>query len=319
MAQHFLLSAAARTLSLKEIYKAGEEYAYETFKTMRWENGVPVCPDCGCCEAYEITTRRKFKCKACYRQFSVTSGTIFASRKMEFVDLLAAICLFVNASKGMSAVQFSRDLDVQYKTAFVLAHKLREAIAAETKDHTLDGEVEIDGAYFGGHIRPKNHVEDRIDRRLSKHQTGTRRVVIAIRQRKGRTLTFVRNSEAEGVEIARDVVSHTKTVMYADEGTHWDNLHSDWIVGRINHSKAYSADGANTNAVESYFSRLRRMVAGQHHGVSPKYLQQYSAHAAWLEDHRSRSNGENAHATVALSMAHDVSRNWKGYWQRVAA
>jgi MFS family permease len=62
--------------------------------------GEPVCPDCGCCEAYKITTRRKFKCKACHRQFSVTSGTIFASRKMAFVDLLAAICITINASKG---------------------------------------------------------------------------------------------------------------------------------------------------------------------------------------------------------------------------
>lgn len=103
--------------------------------------------ECGCLDHYDIPTRRKFKCAACGAQFSVTSGTIFASRKLSFVDLLAAICLFVNGAKGMSAVQFSRDLDVQYKTAFVLAHKLREALWAETKNETLEGEVEIDGAY----------------------------------------------------------------------------------------------------------------------------------------------------------------------------
>jgi hypothetical protein len=78
------------------------------------------------------------------------------------------------------------------------------------------------------------------------------------------------------------------------------------------------AEGANTNQVESYFSRLRRIVTGQHHGVSPKYLHQYSAHAAWLEHHRRRSNGENVYATVANAMAHPVSRNRKGYWQRAA-
>lgn len=315
MAQHFLLSAAARTLSLREIYRAGEDAAYETFKRMRWEDGEPVCPKCGCCEAYEITTRRKFKCKGCYAQFSVTSGTIFASRKMAFVDLLAAICIFVNAVKGLSALQFSRDLDVQYKTAFVLAHKLREALAAEVEDRALEGEVEIDGAYFGGHIRPNNFAEDRIDRRLARHQTGKRRVVIALRERHGRTRTFVRMSEAEGVEIADKIITR-KSVVFADEASHWDSLHSKWIVGRINHSEAYSADGANTNQVESYFSRLRRMVTGQHHGVSPKYLHQYSAHAAWLEDHRRRDNGANALAVVTNAMSHPVSRNWKGYWQR---
>ena len=319
MAQHFLLSAAARTLSLKEIYKGGEEAAYETFKRIRWaENeGHAICPKCGCVESYEITTRRKFKCAGCLHQFSVTSGTIFASRKMAFVDLLAAICIFVNAVKGLSALQLSRDLDCQYKTAFVLSHKLREALAAEVAGHTLDGEVEIDGAYFGGHIRPVNLKEERVDRRLAKHQTGTRRVVIALRQRKGRTLTFVSTNEAEGVAIAAQVVSR-KSVVFADEASHWDSLHEGWIVGRINHSEAYSADGANTNAVESFFSRLRRMVNGQHHGVSPKYLHQYSAHAAWLEDHRRRSNGDNANAVVSNAMAHPVSRIWAGYWQRAA-
>src|SRR5829696_1771884 len=66
--------------------------------------------------------------------YSVTSGTIFASRKLAFTDLCGAICIFVNAVKGLSALQLSRDLNVQYKTAFVLAHKLREALASETKD-----------------------------------------------------------------------------------------------------------------------------------------------------------------------------------------
>jgi transposase-like protein len=131
MAQHFLLSAASRTTSLRAIYKAGEDAAYATFCEMRWPetNGEAVCPQCGNHETYKITTRRKFKCKGCAHQFSVTSGTIFASRKMDFVDLLAAIFILVNASKGVSMVQLSRDLDCQYKTAFVLSHKLREAMA----------------------------------------------------------------------------------------------------------------------------------------------------------------------------------------------
>ena len=116
MAQHFLLSAAARTLSLKSIFTEGEEAAYRRFCRLRWleTDGAPVCPACGCIGIYELSTRRRFKCAACHKQFSVTSGTIFASRKLSFVDLLGAICLFVNASKGLSAVQMSRDLDVQH-------------------------------------------------------------------------------------------------------------------------------------------------------------------------------------------------------------
>lgn len=107
MAQHFLLSAAARTLSLKAIFSEGEDTAYARFRRLHWPetDGAPVCPTCGCLDIYDLTTRCRFKCVACHRQFSVTSGTIFASRKLSFVDLLGAICLFVNASKGLSAVQ----------------------------------------------------------------------------------------------------------------------------------------------------------------------------------------------------------------------
>ncbi len=320
MAQHFLLSAASRTLSLRSIYRAGEDAAYATFCEMRWPetNGEAICPRCSHDETYSITTRRKFKCKACHHQFSVTSGTIFASRKMDFVDLLAAICIIVNASKGVSMVQLSRDLDCQYKTAFVLAHKLREAMAQEVQTgEVLEGHVEIDGAYFGGHIRPANMKEDRVDRRRAEHQTGKRRVVVAMREREGRTLPIVTMNESEGVALANENVDRMAT-MSADEASHWDLLHSGWHVDRVNHSECYSDHGKHTNMAESYFSRLRRMVEGQHHGVSPQYLHQYANHAAWLEDNRRSDNGELAHRLVSNAMGARVSRTWKGYWQRSA-
>ncbi len=320
MAQHFLLSAQSRTLSLRAIYKGGEDKAYATFCEMRWPEtgGKPICPRCGCEDAYSITTRRKFKCKDCQHQFSVTSGTIFASRKMDFVDLLAAICIIVNASKGVSMVQLSRDLDCQYKTAFVLAHKLREAMAAEV--HTgevLAGHVEIDGAYFGGHVRPENRKEDRKDRRLKKNQSGKRRVVIAMRERPGRTLPFVTMREADGVALAMENIDRMATVS-ADEASHWDELHEGYLVDRVNHSECYSDHGKHTNWVESYFSRLRRMVMGQHHHVSAQYLHQYANHAAWLEDNRRTDNGTLARVVVSNAMHSPVSCQWKGYWQRTA-
>ncbi|MEO1678726.1 MAG: IS1595 family transposase [Pseudomonadota bacterium] len=319
MAQHFLLSAAARTLSLKSIFSEGEEAAYQRFCRLRWPetNGAPVCPACGCVDVYDLSSRRRFKCAACHKQFSVTSGTIFASRKLSFVDLLGAICLFVNASKGLSAVQMSRDLDVQHKTAFVLMHKLREAMAAETRNARLSGEVEVDGAAFGGHVRPANRREDRIDRRLLRNLSGKRRVVVVLRQRGGRTLARSFLREAQGVEFARERIASGASVS-ADEGPHWDLLDPDFEMRRINHSDAYSLDGAHTNLAESFFSRLRRMIGGQHLHVDGRYLNAYAGHAAWLEDHREESNGRLADRLISGALASPVSRSWKGYWQRRA-
>jgi transposase-like protein len=197
-----------------------ENEARATFRSIRWAatDGEPVCPKCGCLECYEYASRPVFRCKACRHQFSVTSGTIFASRKLPVRDYLLAIAIFVNGAKGHSALQLSRDLSVTYKTAFVLAHKLREAMAAEHKGAVLNGHVEIDGAYFGGHVRPENRKADRKDRRLAEHQTGKRRCVVVMRERGGRTLPFVVVSEDRGVALVRQSVA-TGSTLYADEAS----------------------------------------------------------------------------------------------------
>ena len=154
----------------------------------------------------------------------------------------------------------------------------------------LKGTVEVDGAYFGGHIRPANLKDNRIDRRLAENQTGKRRVVVVARERKGRTMTTVTKAEADGVAFVDKVVA-AGSVIQADEASHWDALHAKFQTYRINHQIGYSLDGACTNQAESFLARLRRMVEGQHHHVSPQYLHQYASHAAWMEDHRRIDNG----------------------------
>jgi len=317
--QHFLLSAQARTISLKAVFTMGETKAYETFCAMRWPetDGEAVCPRCGCVESYDIATRRKFKCVACHHQFSVTSGTIFASRKMSFTDLLAAIVIFVNGAKGVAALQLSRDLACQYKTAFVLTHKLREAMARKQMGRTLNGAVEIDGAYFGGYVKPENRKEDRRDRRLTENRSGKRQCVVIMRERNGKSLPFIVRNEGDAVPYVRDHVGTLATI-HADEGTGWDALHAGWDTKRVNHSVSFWDDGACTNQAESYFSRLRRMEVGTHHHIAGPYLHQYAREASWREDNRRVDNGMQAAMVLDAAMGSRVSRNWKGYWQRAA-
>jgi len=140
-------------------------------------------------------------------------------------DYLLAIAIFVNGAKGHSALQLSRDLDCQYKTAFVMAHKIRETMGADVHDEEISGTVEIDGAYLGGYVKPANYKEKRRDRRLSANRSGKRQVVVVIREREGTTTPFVVKSEAEGVDIVRNHVSRD-TVIHADEASHWDQLHA---------------------------------------------------------------------------------------------
>lgn len=317
MSQHFLLSTAARSLSLATVARMSEEEARNTFKCIRWADtkGEPYCPHCGCFALYTYKTRHLWKCKACNHQFSVTSGTIFASRKLPVRDYLLAIAIFVNGAKGHSALQLSRDLDCQYKTAFVLAHKLRESLAAENNGKTVSGEVEVDGGFFGGYVKPANYKENRRDRRLWKHQSGKRRAVVIMRERNGITLPFVFRSEEMAVPTIEDRVQPGSTV-YADEASCWDTLHAHYLTKRINHSEAYSTDEACTNMAESFFSRLRRAEIGTHHHIAGPYLNAYAAEMAWREDNRRKSNGELYLVAVNTALKHPVSRQWKGYWQR---
>ncbi len=317
MSQHFLLSTAARTLSLAKVMRLSDDQAFDIFKGIRWaaNDGEPVCGKCGCVEIYTYAARRIFKCKGCGAQFSVRSGTIFASRKMDLRDILAAIAIFVNGAKGHSALQLSRDLDCQYKTAFVLSHKIREALAAEQATSELSGVVEVDGAYFGGYVKPANRREDRVDRRRKVHQTGKRQVVVVARERGGETLTQVHKTEADGVAFVMANVNPGSTV-HADEASHWDNLEARFLTKRINHSVEYSSAESCTNQAESFFSRLRRAEIGMHHHIAGKYLSAYATEMAWREDNRRVSNGEQFLMATSSALAHPVSRQWKGYWQR---
>jgi transposase-like protein len=317
MSSHFLLSRAARTLSLAKVARMSDEEARDAFRMIRWADtdGKPVCPRCGCLGVYALKCRPAFMCKSCNHQFSVTSGTIFADRKLPVRDYLLAIAIFVNEVKGKSALALSRDLDVQYKTAFVLAHKIREALAAEVETVQPSGTVEVDGCYVGGYVKPSNFKENRRDRRLAINQNGKRRVVVAMRERNGRTLPFVFASESASIATIAERVD-AGAVIHADEAAHWDKLHAIFLTKRVNHEWAYSHDEACTNQAESFFSRIRRSEIGIHHHLSGPYLAAYSREMAWREDHRRVSNGEQWLTVAGLALSHPVSRQWKGYWQK---
>jgi transposase-like protein len=222
-AQHFLLSPAAKTLSLAKVLRMTDKQAEEAFRAIRWTNGEPVCPECGGTEHYDLKSRPVWKCKACSKQFSLISGTIFHSRKLKLRDILRAVAIFTNGAKGYSALQLSRDLSCDYKSAFVLLHKLGESIELARAEGALQGQIELDGAYFGGHVPPANRKEDRIDLRKAENQSGKRQPLIVAREKDGRTITSVAKREADGVAFARASIRAGSTV-HAGETSHWDQL-----------------------------------------------------------------------------------------------
>ncbi|MCP4602769.1 MAG: IS1595 family transposase [Proteobacteria bacterium] len=318
MPQHFLKCSRARSLSVKEVMRMTEEDAFDLFRKLRWpdSDGKPICPHCGHERSYLIRTRNIYKCAACRQNFSVTSGTIFHSAKLELRDYLAVIALFVNAVKGISALQISRDVGISYKAAFVLLHKLREAIEDGRNMLVLNGEVEIDGAYYGGHVRPGNVGRD------GKRPSNKRRkkCVLTLVQRGGPTIPMVVPSESTKsvLEAARRHIS-PGSVVHADEHAAYDALHARYEVFRINHRWSYSDGIACTNQAESFHARMRRAEIGQYHRISARFLQRYAFEAAYRSDRRAVDNGSIFAELTEMALNHPVSREWKGYWQKRAA
>ena len=190
-----------------------------------------------------------------------------------------------------------------YKTAFVLSHKLREAMAEEMKGRVVGGEgktAEIDAGWFGGYVKPANLKEVRVDRRRRYNQNGKRQAVVIVRERNGNSVPAVFRSEGQALSFIKARIAKGTTV-HADASPNWDDLHANFEMKRINHEVANRLDGACTNMAEEYFSRLRRAEAGHHHHIAGAYLLRYAQEASWREDNRRVSNGDQLRRLAALA------------------
>ena len=188
-----------------------------------------------------------------------------------------------------TACRFEPKSPVGNSEICMLAHKIRESMASEVKATASVGgegkQAEIDGAYFGGYVKPANRRENRRDRRLREYQSGKRQCVVVIRERDGLTLPGVYRSEGEALDFIRRRIGKG-TIVHADESTAWNPLHGQFVLKQINHQEAYSLNGACVNDAESFFARMRRAEIGHHHHIAGPYLIRFAQEMAWREDHR---------------------------------
>lgn len=330
---HFLLSKAARDFSLADVEKMKEHHVHAWFARARWgSDGTQTCPTCGRIDThYWITTRKQWRCKdvACGRSFSVTSGTKFADRKMPLKTILRGMLIFCANVKGISACSLARQLGVAYQTAFVLLHKIRESIMESCAPTTVQGLVHVDGAHVSGAIR-KPRVKDPASKRQARDRVPyeasafhpNRRIVMTIRQvgekGEGATKTIVAVVPREIAEHVLPLIrKHVKpgTRIMTDELSAFGDLSAYYDHETVNHSIEFSTDaGVNNNIAESFFARFRRMVIGQTHRITPKYMLDYSTEVAWREDMRISSPSVQV-KTLLTATLKKRSRWWRGYWQ----
>jgi ribosomal protein L37AE/L43A len=300
-----------------------DERAEAAVRSIRWADGKPICPHCECPTVYDYRKASGapcWRCKACRKDFSVTSVTLFASHKMPLRSYLAAITIFVNEVKGKSALALSRDLDCPYKTAFVLAHKEREAMASELQGRRLRGEgetIEVDGGNLGGYIKRANNKVHRRDRRLAKNQNGKRRVVVVMRECGGSTFPAVFRSELAASRFITAQVARGTRLM-ADEAGSWNDLHGSFDMARIDHSRniATRLESIRMHRKSSFPGYAGRRLATTTMSRAHIWRGMPRKRPGARERQRRVANGAQAQAVMGLAMASSPSVEWSGYWQR---
>lgn len=239
-------------------------------ESLRWANGV-TCPHCGAIgDHYKLEGKSHrpglWKCKDCREQFSVTVGTVFESSKIKLHIWLQACHMMSASKKGVSAKQLERMLGVTYKTAWFMAHRIREAMTTEPT-RTLGGSnpVEVDETYWG------NNGKQAEGARGGDHKMK----IVSLVERNGEKRSFhVANVDAKTLRpIMTEQIAKRARVM-TDEAKVYTKIGKEFLSHEtVNHSvEEYARGDVTTNSAESSFALLKRGLIGTFHSVSEQHL-----------------------------------------------
>lgn len=279
---------------LSKPYFHDEAAAFAHVEAQLWAGGR-VCPHCGVVDnSYPLKGVRSkaskknpegvvrhglYKCGACRKQFTVRIGTIFEESHLELHKWLQAIHLMCSSKKGVSAHQLHRILEVQYKTAWFLAHRIREAMRLPLDDQDIMGgpgtPVEMDETYVGGKVK-NMHKSQRVN--APKGGPQGKAAVFSMVERGGQVrsmhLTEVTAKTLRPIMLAH--IDDRAVIIMTDDAGVYRKVGGDFAHEVVNHSiDEYVRGNTHTNTIESYFSIVKRGIVGTFHKVSQQDLHRY--------------------------------------------
>ena len=274
----------AETISVPQLYKLfpDDKACREWFEQVRWGD-EPICPHCGGVEDIKPPSPSKpnhYWHKACRKNFTVTTGTCLHSTKKPLQDWIYAFYAVLTGRKGVSAMQLSKELGVQYRTAWHMLHRVREA--CKGGDFKLANVVEVDETYVGGKERNKHETKKRKAGRGPVGKTP----VIGARERGGKVKAMPLGS-TDGRSLIEFIEATTEpgSTVYTDDAAAYAALPT--ILNQYQHESVkhsageYVRGAAHTNGIESVWSVFKRSVTGTWHHVSNKHLGRYVNEAAF--------------------------------------
>ncbi len=291
-------------ITLMEFFKwfPDDESAEAWFVGNRWPDGV-CCPRCG---SLNVQTGCKhptmhYRCreKACGRRFfSAKTGTVMEGSKLGYQCWALAMFLLTTSLKSVSSMKLHRDLGVTQKTAWFLAHRLRDALVQDGAV-LYDGPVEVDETYMGG--KRRNMSNSKRKELTGRGAVGKTAVVGA---KDGQTnqvaAKVVASTDKDTVQgFVEDTTKPTAKV-YTDESGSYKGLprHHEAVKHSVGE---YVRGKAHTNGVESFWSMLKRSHTGTFHKIRPKHLDRYVQEFAGRHNVREQDTADQL-SEIALGM-----------------
>ena len=269
----------AKSQKGQQVMDFTDEQARQYFERLRWPNG-PACVHCGSVNVYRLqgnaTRPGLLECRDCRKQFTVTVGSVMEDSHLPLRTWARAFHLMCTSKKGISALQLQRNLGIgSYRTAWFLAHRIREAMRCEPVAELLRGQVQADECYIGGKPRKGSEPKEKQPVLVLVETNGNARSQ-PIQNAQASTL---REALASQIEPTAQIVTdeHVSYPLAAHNflGGHHTVNHSNGEYARRRIGDNGEVEIITTNTAESYFSLLKRGVYGTFHQISKKHLHRY--------------------------------------------
>ena len=249
-----------------------EETCRKHYAAIRFGNGE-YCPPCGHTQIYTFKDGKRYRCASCKQDFTIKTGTVFGESKLPLRKWFIAIYLLSTTSKGMSSVQVAKHVGVTQKTAWFMAHRIREA--HQQNKGLLSGRIEADETYVGGKV-PNMSKSKR--RAIAASGVSNKTPLVGILQRGGDVQIKVADRVTRQTLIPNIAENVAKgSFVYTDENVCYRGLHRmGFIHNTVQHqAKQYVVGDCHTNGIESFWALFKRGYTGVYHYMSRKHLQRY--------------------------------------------
>jgi transposase-like protein len=299
------MDAKPQTLQQVIRYFSDEQICIDTVAQMRWPDG-PACPACGHKEHYYLKRQRRWKCKECYKQFSVKLGTIFEDSPLPLDKWLCAMWLIANCKNGISSCEVAKDLGITQKSAWFMLHRIRKSMqnGSLVKIGGPESEVEVDETFIGGKAR-NMHKSKKVGKGYQHRGIVNKTIVMGMLERGGTVTTKVIQDREKGTlhgHVAECIEAGTN--VYSDEWGAYNGLSEldeSYKHQVINHAEKYVDGRVHTNGLENFWSLTKRTLAGTYVSVEPFHLFRYLDEQAYRFNNRKKPMDDSARFYDLLS------------------